>query len=115
MAASDSVGRMGKFVTRIQPGDKAMWDRMTAEASRLCREKTPSPDAIDALIAIAGSNPRAFGGIGGKSTRSFHRTAEGQQVLRLLVDASIEFAKRTGLDRPPTRHCYVTVRSDYRG
>ena len=90
---------MGKFVTRIQPGDKAMWSRMAEEASRLCHEHTPRADAIDALIGVAGDNSRAFGGIGGKSTKStksFHRTAEGQQVLRLLVDASIEFTKRAG-------------------
>lgn len=96
LTASDSVERMGKFVTRIQPGDKAMWNRMAEEASRLCQDHTPRADAIDALIGVAGDNPRAFGGIGGKSTKSFHRTAEGQQVLQLLVDASIEFTKRAG-------------------
>jgi hypothetical protein len=87
---------MGKFVTRIRPGDKAMWDLMAAEASRLCQEQTPRAEAIDALIAVAADNPRAFGGIGGKSTKGFHRTSEGQQVLRLLADASIEFTRRAG-------------------
>jgi len=85
---------MGKFVTRNQPGDKAMRDCMAIDASRNCQEHTPRAVAVDALIAVAGDNPRTFGGIGGTSTRSVHRTVDGQQVLRLLVDASIEFTNR---------------------
>jgi hypothetical protein len=85
---------VGKFgITRIRPGDQALWERMNAEAFSLCREYTPRPQAIAALIALAGDNPRAFKTIGGKRTRGLHRTPEGQEVLRLLADAAIEFNK----------------------
>ena len=84
---------MGKFIIRVRPGDEALWDRLAEEAQRLCREQTPRPQAIAALIAVAGDNPRAFQRIGGRK-KGLHRTPEGQQVLRLLADASIEYTNR---------------------
>ncbi len=81
-ADADYARRLGntvdKFITRICPGDKAMWDQMTAEAERLCADHTPKSEAVASLIALAGNNPRAFGGIGGRSTKGLHRTTEGQ-------------------------------------
>jgi hypothetical protein len=71
-----------------------MWDRIAAEARRLCQEHTPKPEAIDHLIAVAADNPRAFGDIGGKSTKGLHRTTEGQEVLRLMAEASREYNTR---------------------
>jgi hypothetical protein len=91
-----ALSPVGKFITRIQPGDVALWDRIAAEAKRLSRENIPKREAIAALIAVAGDNPRAFGGIGGKSTKGLNRTADGQAVLRLLAEASIEYTSRTG-------------------
>lgn len=70
-----------------------MWDQMTAEAKRLCADDTPKSEAVASLIALVGNNPRAFGGIGGRSTKGLHRTTEGQAVLRLLSEAYIEYGR----------------------
>jgi hypothetical protein len=82
---------VGKFIIRVHRGDRAKWDEMAEEARRLCSDATPEPEAIAGLILVAGDNPRAFGGIGGKSTKGLRRTSEGQAVLRLLMKAAAEF------------------------
>ena len=96
-----------KFITRICPGDKAMWDQMTAEAERLSADHTPKSEAVASLIALAGNNPRAFGGIGGRSTKGLHRTTEGQAaplvergVVRRKFRHQVPTLRRTPVPQP---------------
>jgi hypothetical protein len=90
-----SVDAVGKFITRVRPGDQELWDRIVEEASRLCENETPMPTAVDRLIEMAGDNPRAFEGIGGKSTKGLTRTAQGQATIRLLGTAAAEWRLRS--------------------
>ena len=69
---------------RCQPATKPRGTGRTQRYFRLCREHTPRPQAIVALIVLAGDNPRAFETIGGKCARGLHRTAEGHEVLRAI-------------------------------
>ena len=66
----------------------------------LCETGIPKPQAVARLLEIAGDNPRAFGGIGGTSTRGLPRTTEGQAVLRLLGTAAAERELRTRVGVP---------------
>ena len=91
---------MGKFITRIRPGDKELWDRLVEEARRLCETDTPRPQAVAHLLDIAGDNPRAFLDIGGKSTRGLSGTSEGKAVLRLLGKAAAEGTLRSRVGVP---------------
>jgi hypothetical protein len=91
---------VGRFITRIRPGDKELWDRLVEEASRLCETEAPNPAAVAHLLKIAGDNPRAFGGIGGKSTRGLSGTSEGKAVLRLLGTAAAERKLQTRVGVP---------------
>jgi len=90
-ASSVSFESVGKFITRVHRGDRAKWNEMADEAERLCSDGTPEPEAVARLIVVAGDNPRAFGGIGGKSTKGLRRTPEGQAALRLLIRASVQY------------------------
>ena len=91
-----SVERVGRFVTRIRPGDKELWDRLVEEARHLSEAGVPKAQAVEHLIEVAGDNPRAFSGIGGQSTRGLHRTPGGQAVLQLLLAAASEWKRRHG-------------------
>ena len=91
---------VGKFITRIRPGDKELWDRLVEESRRLCETETSKSQAVAYLLEVAGDNPRAFGGIGGKSTRGLSRTSEGHAVLRLLGTAAAERELRTRVGVP---------------
>ena len=82
---------MGKFITRVHRGDTDLWDRLALEALRLSGSETPTNDAVDRLVRMAGDNPRAFSIIGGRSTKGLHRTEGGQAALRLLARATFEF------------------------
>jgi hypothetical protein len=88
-----SVGQVGRFITRIRPGDKELWDRLVDEARHLCETGVPKEQAVERLIEIAGDNPRAFAGIG-KSTQALPRTPEGRAVLRLLHLATFVWTNR---------------------
>jgi hypothetical protein len=85
---------VAKFIMRVRPRDQELWDLMVEEARRLSESGTPLPAAVDRLIEIAGDNPRAFEGIGGKSTKGLTRTAQGQAIVRLLGTAATEWKLR---------------------
>jgi hypothetical protein len=73
---------------------------LVEEVRRLCETETPKPQAVAHLLEMAGDNPRAFDGIGRKSTRGLSRTTEGQAVLRLLGTAAAERELRTRVGVP---------------
>jgi hypothetical protein len=85
---------VGRFLTRIRPGDKELWDRLVEEARHLSASGVPKTQAAKDLIEIAGENPRAFGGIGGQSTRGLSRSPEGRAALQLLHAAASEWTRR---------------------
>ena len=96
----DSVEFVGKFVTRVRPGDEELWDRLVQEARCLHEIGTPLSQAVSILIEIAGDNPRAFGGMGGKSTKGLSRTTDGQAVHQMLLAAAGEWANRRRVGVP---------------
>ena len=81
---------MGKFITRMRPGDSALQDRIFAEAHRLYESGTPLSEAIRRLLEIAGDNPNAFRGFTKKNTQGLNRTPEDHAILRLVGTASQE-------------------------
>ena len=56
-----------------------------AEARRCYASEVPVSEAVALLVEMAGDNPNAFQGIGGKDSRNLLRTPEGQAVLRLIA------------------------------
>lgn len=56
-------------------------------------------EAVARLVEMAGHNPNAFRGIGGKDAKSLLRTPEGQQVFRLigLADSTRRDKDRVGV------------------
>jgi hypothetical protein len=85
---------VGRFVTRIRPGDKELWVRLVEEARHLSESGAPKAQAVRQLIEVAGDNPRAVSGIGGQSTRGLSRTPEGRAVQQLLHAAAREWTNR---------------------
>ena len=82
-----TVLTVGKFISRLRPGDLELGDRIFAEAHRLFESGVPASEAIGTLVAIAGENPNAF--MMGKNTRGLNRTLEGRAILRLVATASL--------------------------
>jgi hypothetical protein len=78
---------VGKFITRMRPGDRELGDRIVAEAHRLFESGAPTSEAISTLIAIAGDNPNSF--MAGKKTRGLNKSPEGRAILRLVGTASM--------------------------
>jgi hypothetical protein len=101
-----TVSSVGKFITRLRPGDTALQDQIFAEAHRLYETRTPLAEAISRLIEIAGDNPNAFRGFTKKNTKGLNRTPEGQAILRLVGTASAErdASHRTGVPLTGGRH-----------
>ena len=58
-------------------------------------------EAVSLLVQMAGDNPNAFNGIGGKEARDLLRTPEGQAVFRLigLADSARRDQDRVGVQR----------------
>jgi hypothetical protein len=96
---------MGKFITRMRPGDAALQDQIFAEAHRLYGTKTPLSLALRRLLEIARDNPNAFRGFTGKNTKGLNRTPEGRAILRLVGTASAErdHSHRVGVTVPSLR------------
>ena len=82
-----TVLTVGKFITRMRPGDRELGDRIVAEAHRLFESGAPTSEAISTLIAIAGDNPNSF--MAGKKTRGLNKSPEGRAILRLVGTASM--------------------------
>jgi len=82
-----TVLTVGKFISRLRPGDLELGDRIFAEAHRLYEAEVPASEAIGTLIAIAGDNPNAF--MMGKNSRGLNKTPEGRAILRLVGTASL--------------------------
>jgi hypothetical protein len=97
--SGSTVASVGKFITRMRPGDAVLQDQIFAEAHRLYETKTPLSETISRLIELAGDNPNAFFGGTKKNTKGLHRTPEGQAVLRLIGIASAQrdASHRTGV------------------
>jgi hypothetical protein len=96
---------MGKFITRMRPGDAALQRWIFAEAHRLYEAKSPLSQAIRRLLDIAGDNPNAFRGFTGKNTKGLNRTSEGRAILNLVGMASAErdHSDRVGVMLPSLR------------
>ena len=75
---------MGRFIARVRPGDRELQERLLAEARRCYASEVPISHAVPLLVEMAGDNPSAFQGIGGKDSRNLRRTPEGQAVLQLI-------------------------------
>ena len=83
-----TVSSVGKFITRLRPGDIALQDQIYAEAQCLYDTRTPLAEAIDRLIEIAGDNPNALRLI--RSPKGSTRTPEGHAIVRLIGTASAQ-------------------------
>jgi hypothetical protein len=79
---------MGRFITRIRPGDRELQERLVQEARRCVVDSTPTSEAVEHLVALAGNNALAFRGLTGRSQRDLARTDEGRAILKLLGKAS---------------------------
>jgi hypothetical protein len=92
---------MGRFITRVRPGDRELQGRLLAEARRCYASEVPISEAVPLLVEMAGDNPNAFQGIGGKDARNLLRTPEGQAILRLigLADSTRKNQNRVGVQR----------------
>jgi hypothetical protein len=81
---------VGRFITRLRPGDTELQDQIWAEAHHLYGAKTPLMEAVSSLMEMAGDNPNAFRGWTKKNTKGLNRTPEGQAVMGLVGMASTE-------------------------
>jgi hypothetical protein len=90
-----SLWLMGRFVTRIRPGDRELQERIVAEARRCLESSTPTSQAVERLVVLAGDNQLAFGGGTGRSQRDLARTDEGRAVLKLLALAFMTRERQT--------------------
>ena len=89
----DSLRGMGRFITRDRPGDRELREQILEEALRCVRASVPTSQAVGQLVAIAGDNPTAFKGVGGRY-RDLTRSEDGQAALRLISAAATTRATR---------------------
>jgi hypothetical protein len=96
---------VGRFITRLRPGDTELQDQIWAEAHRLYQAKTPLMEAVSSLIEMAGDNPNAFSWTK-RNIKGLNRTTDGQAVLGLVGMASTErdASHRTGVRLTLGRH-----------
>jgi hypothetical protein len=92
---------MGRLMTRLSAADRGLQERVVEEARRCCASEVPTSEAVVRLVELAGDNPHAFQGLGGRSTRELGRTPDGQAVVRLigLAEASRRNRNRVGVRR----------------
>jgi hypothetical protein len=92
---------MGRFITRLRPGDRELQERLVEEARSCYSSAVPMSEAVARLVELAGDNPNAFQGMGGKDARDLVRTADGQAILRLigLADSTRSSQNRVGVQR----------------
>jgi hypothetical protein len=92
---------MGRFITRVRPGDTELQERLFEEARRCYASEVPISEAVARLVEMAGDNPNAFIAIGGKDARKILRTPEGQGIFRLigLADSTRKNQNRVGVPR----------------
>ena len=80
---------MGRFVTRLRPGDTELQDQIWAEAHRLYEANAPDGSSQQSH-RNSRREPSAFKNWTKKNTKGLNRTPEGQAVMGLVEMASTE-------------------------
>jgi hypothetical protein len=75
---------MGGPIARLRPVDRELQERIVEEARTCYAAAVPMSVAVARLVELAGDNPNAFQGVGGRGIRDLLGTPEGQAVLRLI-------------------------------